>query len=121
MMKMKTKEMKTRKIFFSIMPIYISQTEIYINALKRKKTYKYNATKEHNLLHTGLNTEKSHSTLSFKCCTHMHILFKRYLLIQCSFLYKMSKERANETYKSFQKIVDFNISLFALKLKCSNP
>ena len=85
--------MKTRKTFFSIMSIYISQTEIYINVLKRKISYKYNATKEYNLLHTGLNTEKSHSTLSFKCCTHICIYYLKGI---CSFnvlFYKKSQKR----------------------------
>ena len=90
---------------FSIMPIYISQTEIYINALKRKISCKYNATKEYNLLHTGLNTEKSHSTLSFKCCTHICIYYLKGI---CSFnvlFYKKCQKRGPmKRTKVFKKL-----------------
>ena len=50
-------------------------------------------------------TDTGHKTLAFKCWTHIYILsFERDFFIQYSLLYKRTKERANETSRSFQKL-----------------
>ena len=52
---------------FSIILIYILQSDIYINALKNHTSM----TQENTIL--GPNAETSHSTLALKRCTHIYI------------------------------------------------
>ena len=45
--------------------IHISQTDIYINTLKKSDTSKIQVE------NTGANAETSHSTLTLQCCTQI--------------------------------------------------
>ena len=71
--------------FFSIILIYISQTEIYINTLKNHTSI----IRQNNKTYTILDPTLKHVIVRLhSSVTHMRIIFKRDLFIQCSLLYK---------------------------------